>query len=48
MFSVNDGMIHVYKDTPEGKAMPFGGVITDKDYGDYHLRFEFKWGTKKF
>ena len=48
VFSVNDGMIHVYKDTPEGKAMPFGGVITDKDYGDYHLRFEFKWGTKKF
>lgn len=48
VFSVNDGMIHVFKDTPAGKEMPFGGVITDKDYGDYHLRFDFKWGTKKF
>lgn len=48
VFTVEDGTIHVYKDTPDKKAMPCGGVITDKDYGDYHLRFEFKWGTKKF
>ena len=48
VFSVSDGVIHVYRDIPEGRAMPFGGVITDKDYGDYHLRFEFKWGAKKF
>ncbi len=48
VFSVADGAIHVYQETPAGKKMPFGGVITDKDYGDYHLRFEFKWGTKQF
>lgn len=48
VFSVSDGAIHVYRDTPAGKTMPFGGVITDKDHGDYHLRFEFKWGKKKF
>ena len=28
--------------------MPFGGVITDKEYSRFHLRLEFKWGTKKF
>ena len=48
VFSVSDGAIHVYKDTPEGTTVPFGGIITDKDYGDYHLRFDFRWGTKKF
>ena len=48
VFSVGDEAIHVYKDTPLGNTVPFGGIITDKDYEDYHLRFEFQWGKKKF
>jgi hypothetical protein len=37
VFSVHDGMIRV-----SGKV--FGGLITEKEYEDYHLVVEFKWG----
>ena len=26
----------------------WGGLITTREYGDYHLRLEFKWGTKRW
>ncbi len=39
-FRVTDGMLHV---TGEG---PFGGLMTDREYRDYHLKFEYKWGEK--
>jgi hypothetical protein len=48
IFSFKDGEVHVYKDTPVGERVPFGGLITEKEYSRYHLRLEFKWGTKKF
>ena len=40
VFRVTDGMLHV---TGEG---PFGGLLTDREYRDYHLKFEYKWGEK--
>ncbi|MDY0170436.1 MAG: DUF1080 domain-containing protein [Thermoguttaceae bacterium] len=40
VFRVTDGMLHV---TGEG---PFGGLITDREYRDYHLKFEYKWGER--
>src|SRR5262249_16069665 len=39
VFTVHDGMIHV-----SGKV--FGGLTTEKEYGNYHLVTEFKWGEK--
>jgi len=48
IFQVVDGKIHVYRDTPRGKQMPFGVIITDGSYSDYRFRFEYKWGVKKF
>lgn len=48
IFTVEDGVIHVYKDTPDGATMPFAGIITEKEYSHFHLRLEYKWGTKKF
>jgi hypothetical protein len=48
VFSIHDGVIHVQKDAIEDTEMPFGGLITDQDFGDYHLRCEFQWGKKKF
>jgi hypothetical protein len=39
VFTVHDGMIHV-----SGKV--FGGIITEKEYENYHLTAEFKWGEK--
>jgi hypothetical protein len=48
IFSVQDGVVHVFKNTPNGATMPFGAIITEKEYSHFHLRLEFKWGTKKF
>jgi hypothetical protein len=39
VFTVHDGMIHV-----SGKI--FGCFITEKEYENYHLVVEFKWGEK--
>src|SRR5215467_8412429 len=39
VFTVHDGMIHL-----SGKE--FGALITDKEYDNYHLLVEFKWGDK--
>jgi hypothetical protein len=41
VFSVNNGMIRV-----SGEI--FGGLITEKEYENYHLVTEFKWGEKTF
>jgi hypothetical protein len=39
VFTVHDKMIHV-----SGKV--FGGFVTEKEYENYHLIVEFKWGEK--
>src|SRR5207244_12722323 len=39
VFTVHDGMIHV-----SGKV--YGGLITEREYENYHLITEFKWGEK--
>ena len=26
----------------------YGGLVTRAEHGDYHLRFDFKWGTKRW
>ena len=39
VFTVHDGMLHL-----SGDGM--GYVATDKEYENYHLTVEYKWGTK--
>src|SRR6516164_3348697 len=39
VFRAKDGMIHVSGDG-------FGYIATDKEYRDYHLTVEYKWGKK--
>jgi hypothetical protein len=39
VFTARDGMIHVSGDG-------FGYIATDKEYRDYHLTVEYKWGKK--
>tara|TARA_R110002111_G_scaffold144910_2_gene211235 strand:- start:36671 stop:41830 length:5160 start_codon:yes stop_codon:yes gene_type:complete len=45
---VKDGVFHIYRDTPEGQKSPFGYFATKDEYSHFHLRLEYKWGTKKF
>jgi len=46
--TVREGMIHIYRDTPQGSKVPFGYFATQEEYSHYHLRFEYQWGEKKF
>jgi hypothetical protein len=48
VFQLHDGTIHVYKDQPDGGHVDFGYLATDSAYARYHLRLEYRWGTKKF
>jgi len=41
VFKVEDGLIHV-----SGKT--FGYIMTEKEYENYHLVVEFKWGKTKW
>lgn len=41
-FTVQDGMIRVAGG--QGETGWFGGVVTKKEYANYKLNFEFKWG----
>ena len=41
-------MLHFYSGAEAGSAQPFGYIATEKEYTNYRLRLEFKWGEKKF
>lgn len=41
IFKVEDGVIHV-------SGEEFGCLTTAKDYENYHLKLEFKWGEKRW
>jgi hypothetical protein len=41
VFSVADGTIHI-------AGMPMGYLATDREYRDYHLKLEYKWGKETF
>jgi hypothetical protein len=46
--TIEDGAIHLYKHARDGSEVVMGYIATEKDYGDYHLRLQYRWGTKKF
>jgi len=48
IFQVVNEEIHVYRDTPAGKQMPFGVILSDESFSEYRFRFEYRWGEKKF
>jgi len=48
VITIEDGAIHLYKHAAEGSAVVMGYIGTEKEYGNYHLRFEYRWGEKKF
>jgi len=48
LVQIHDGAVHMYKDAPADSPQPHGYIVTDKDHSNYHLRLEYKWGTKRF
>ncbi|MGE3819047.1 MAG: DUF1080 domain-containing protein [Isosphaeraceae bacterium] len=48
VITIENGAIHLYKNTPDGQTVVMGYIATEREYGDYHLRFQYRWGQKKF
>src|SRR4051812_29918562 len=46
--AVDNGVIHLYRDTANGSRVVQGYIATEKEYGNYHLRLQYRWGEKKF
>jgi hypothetical protein len=41
VFQAENGVLHI-------SGAEFGGIVTKKEYGNYYLRAEFKWGEKMY
>ena len=48
VITIEDHAIHLYKHQADGAAVVMGYIATEKEYGNYHLRFQYRWGEKKF
>ncbi|WP_164976152.1 3-keto-disaccharide hydrolase [Oleiharenicola lentus] len=48
IFTVADGVIHVYPQAKAGARQPFGGLVTKQSYSRYVLQLEYRWGEHKF
>jgi Domain of Unknown Function (DUF1080) len=46
--TIEDGAIHLYKNAAEGSTVVMGYIATEREFGDYHFRFQYRWGAKKF
>ncbi len=42
LFTFENGAIHAYPNQIGGSLQSFAGLVTDKEYGSYHLTFEFR------
>lgn len=43
-----DGSLHVLDLPATDQTKAFGYLATNAEYHDYHLRFQYRWGTKKY
>ena len=48
VFKIHDGMLHILDIPTTGRDEEFGYIGTVDEYADYHLRFQYRWGSKKF
>ena len=48
VITIEDGVIHLYKNAPDKSTVVMGYIGTEKEYGNYHLRVQYRWGAKKF
>jgi hypothetical protein len=48
VITIEDGAIHLYKNAEDRSKVVMGYISTEKEYGNYHLRLQYRWGGKKF
>ena len=46
VITIEDGAIRLYKHAAEGSEVVMGYIATEKEYGDYHLRLQYRWGRR--
>jgi hypothetical protein len=46
--TVEDNAIRLYRHAADGGTVVMGYIATEKEYANYHLRFQYRWGTRKF
>ena len=48
IFKVEDGVVHLLDVDTSQPGLEFGYLATRREYEDFHLRFEYRWGEKQF
>ena len=48
VFKAENGMLHILDIPVTGQKQEFGYVARSETFKNYHLRFEYKWGSKRF
>jgi type 1 glutamine amidotransferase len=48
VFKVEDGVLHVLDLPATGPEQEFGYIATHNEYSNYRLRFQYRWGSKRF
>lgn len=48
VFKAENGMLHILDIPVTGQRQEFGYVARSETFNNYHLRFEYKWGSKQF
>ncbi|HYP12959.1 MAG TPA: ThuA domain-containing protein [Bryobacteraceae bacterium] len=48
VIKVQNGVIHILDIPVTGAQQEFGYFATNAEYANYHLRFEYRWGQKRF
>src|SRR4051794_36214030 len=42
IIAIHDGVIHLYRDTPDATKVVMGYIGTKREYGNYHLKLEYR------
>src|SRR4051794_6159338 len=48
VITIEEGAIHLYKHAAEGSEVVMGYIATEEEHGNYHLRLQYRWGSRKF
>jgi hypothetical protein len=48
LVQIDGGAIHMYASAEEGSKQPAGYISTSNEFSHYHLRLQYRWGTKRF
>jgi hypothetical protein len=48
IFKIQDGVVHLLDVDTSQPGLEFGYLATEREFEDFHLRFEYRWGDKQF